>query len=124
MILVNCLVYWLLLASSLQVIGIGGATRIRFPQVMDGRASLPDSMFLPGFNDSDWQTAVNVASPPWPAYPPDVETPPQLGARIQSRSLELLACLLATACDSERKGVVLCTVSAQLARSRTSPRTL
>jgi hypothetical protein len=64
-----------------QIVGIaGGATRIRFPQVTLGGQSLPESVYLPGYDTNGWRNAAEVPSPPWPNPPLDVETPPQSGA--------------------------------------------
>lgn len=62
-----------------QIIGVaGGAPRIRFPVVMDGRADLAGDINSPGFDDSAWPQAVVVSDAPWDKTPPDrVETPGQ-----------------------------------------------
>lgn len=60
-----------------QVVGVIGDKRIRYPQIVDGRRTLEGDIHEPGFDDSDWQSAVEVLDGPWPDSPADVETPGQ-----------------------------------------------
>jgi len=72
-----------------QIVGVIGDPRIRYPQIIDGRKTLPDEIHKPGFDDSGWSHAVAVNDGPWPATPTDVETPGQ--REFPVRPLSVLA---------------------------------
>lgn len=65
------------IAHDKQVVGVNGHSRIRYPQIVDGRKTLAGDAHDPGFDDRAWSRAVAVADGPWPAVPEDVETPAQ-----------------------------------------------
>jgi len=60
-----------------QILGVQGTERIRFPVYMDGRRQLAGNLHDPAFDASDWDSAAEIDDGPWPATPRPVETPGQ-----------------------------------------------
>jgi len=70
-----------------QILAVDGKThRLRYPQILDGRAAIP-SVHEAGFDDSRWKSTVVITDGPWPHTPADVETPGQEEERVAPKSV-------------------------------------
>ena len=85
--------------------GAGNTPRIRFPQVQNGSAVLPNAIYMPG-TSVDWPTAAITASSPWASPLQDLETPQELGECIAS-IIRVLVLAMVTTVEHVPKGLAL-----------------
>ena len=60
-----------------QIKGVGGTPRIRYPEIIDARQRFKGDIHNPNFDDNQWEPAAEVQQGPWPDHPKPVETPGQ-----------------------------------------------
>lgn len=65
------------LQHEVQIKGVGGTPRIRYPEIIDARHMFKENIHDPTFDDSQWDPAVEIQQGPWPDHPKPVETPGQ-----------------------------------------------